>query len=110
MDWSGDDELTPLVRRLIELRDDWTALRRGDLVEIDWNCPSDRGVAYARKHGQETLVVALNFGDRPIDVWLDVEVQETDLLTGESVRTKPRDIGTTVAVEDVVVLEAVGSE
>ncbi|MEF8881290.1 MAG: alpha-amylase family glycosyl hydrolase [Halapricum sp.] len=110
MDWSGDDELTPLVRRLIELRNDWTALRRGDLVEIDWDCPSDRGVAYARKHGQETLVIALNFGDRPVDVWLDVEVQETDLLTGESVRTKPRDIGTTVAVEDVVVLEAVGSK
>ena len=108
MDWSGDDELTPFVRRLIGLRNDRETLRRGDLLEIDWDCDSDRGVAYAREAGSETLVIALNFGDDPIDVWLDVEVAETDLVTGESVQTKPRDIGTTVTVEDVVVLEAVG--
>ncbi|MFW6265728.1 MAG: alpha-amylase family glycosyl hydrolase, partial [Halanaeroarchaeum sp.] len=108
MDWNADDELTPFVRRLIALRNDRETLRRGDLVEIDWDCDGDRGVAYAREHAGETLVVALNFGEDPIDVWLDVEVAETDLVTGEPVRTKPRDIGTSVIVEDVVVLEAVG--
>jgi glycosidase len=108
MDWSSDDELTPFVRRLIALRNDRETLRRGDLVEIEWDCDSDRGVAYAREHSGETLVIALNFGEEPIDVWLDVEIAETDLVTGDDVKTKPRDIGTTVTVEDVVVLEAVG--
>jgi len=108
MEWSADDELTPFVRRLIGLRNDRETLRRGDLREIDYDCDSDRGVAYAREHGDETLVIALNFGEQPIDVWLDVEVRTRDLVTGESVTTKDRDIGTTVTVEDVLVLEAVG--
>jgi len=108
MDWGADDELTPFVRRLIALRNDRETLQRGDLVEIDYDCDSNRGVAYAREHDGQTLVIALNFGERPIDVWLDIEIAETDLVTGEGVKTKTRDIGTTVTVEDVVVLEAVG--
>ncbi|SNZ12752.1 Glycosidase [Natronoarchaeum philippinense] len=106
MDWGGDEELTALHRDLIATRDDSELLRRGDLVDVEWSAPGDRAVAFAREHEGERVVVALNFGDEPVDVTLGEHVDDTDLVTGDAVPTDQENGETTVTVESFALLES----
>jgi glycosidase len=51
-----------LYRRLLVLRRDCLALSIGDFVLLD---VEDDILAYARRHGEERLIVALNLGEQP---------------------------------------------
>ena len=51
-----------LYRRLLVLRRDCPALSVGDFVLLDVD---DEMLAYARRHGDERLIVALNLGQQP---------------------------------------------
>jgi alpha-glucosidase len=51
-----------LYRRLLVLRRDCPALSVGDFVLLDVD---DEILAYARRHGEERLIVALNLGRQP---------------------------------------------
>ena len=50
-----------LYRRLLVLRRDWPALSIGDFLLLN---VEDEILVYARRHGSERLIVALNFGGR----------------------------------------------
>jgi glycosidase len=106
MDWGGDEALTTLHRALIETRNDLDVLRRGDLVDVEWSAPGDRAVAFARHHEGERVVVALNFGDEPVEVTVGERTDDTDLVTGETVPTQRTDRETTVTVDTVAVLRS----
>jgi cyclomaltodextrinase len=66
---SWDGELREFVRQCIALRRAHPALRRGDLT---WLWAESGAVAYARRLGGETLVVALNASRAPITLALPV--------------------------------------
>jgi glycosidase len=51
-----------LYRRLLVLRRDCPALSIGDFALLD---VEDEILAYARRHGEERLIVALNLGGQP---------------------------------------------
>ncbi|GAA0662387.1 alpha-amylase family glycosyl hydrolase [Natronoarchaeum mannanilyticum] len=106
MEWGGDEELTALHRELIATRNDSEVLRRGDLVNIEWSAPGDSTVAFAREHEGERVVIALNFGDEPVDVTLGERVDDTDLVTGDAVDVERGDGETTVAVESFAFLRS----
>jgi len=106
MEWGGDEELTALHRDLIATRDDNEVLRRGDLLDVEWSAPGDRAVAFAREHEGERVVVALNFGDEPVDVTLGESVDDTDLVTGDALDAKRGDAETTVTVDSFAVLRS----
>ena len=98
--YDGDADLTAFHRRLSELREERPTLRTGAVERIDWD-GDDRTVAYARDDGDDRLVVALNFGERPREIAVDESVAETDLLTGSLVAA-----GDGIDVADAVVVES----
>jgi neopullulanase len=65
-----DQELRKYVQRCITLRQAHPALRRGDLT---WLFVGHGVVAYGRRLGSETLLVALNNSHQPVTLSLPVE-------------------------------------
>jgi len=105
MDWGGDPELTRYHRRLVHLRNERAALRRGDLVDVSWS-GTDQTVAFAREYEGERVVVVLHFGSGETDVTLAEPVETIDRLSGEDVAVEADDDDTVVSVDSVVVLDA----
>ncbi|GIV57276.1 MAG: alpha-amylase [Rhodothermaceae bacterium] len=57
-----------LYRRLLALRRQWPALHRGTYAPVD-GTPDDTFV-YQRRDGDQTVLVALNFGGKPVEIAL----------------------------------------
>jgi neopullulanase len=77
-----DRELRDYVRRCITLRQEHPALRRGDLF---WLFADQGVVAYARRLGDEALVVVLNGNSYPVTLNLPVENHLDDGTTLQDV-------------------------
>jgi len=84
-----DHELRDYVRRCISLRKEHPALRRGDLF---WLFADSGVVAYGRRLGTETLIVALNRNLQPVTLslptsgYLDDGTQLQSIWDGEQLR------------------------
>jgi len=104
MEWGGDPELTRFHRRLVQTRNELTALSRGDLQKVSW-AGDDDIVAFAREYEGERVVVALHFGDGHSEVTIDEPVETVDRLSGDEVAVDTDEDGTTVSVDSVVVLD-----
>lgn len=64
MAWSRqNDPLFDFYNKLILLRRNYLALRRGDMLKVSTNA-EEQVYAYLRTHENETLLIVLNFGDR----------------------------------------------
>lgn len=107
MQWrDGDDDLTAYHRSLLGAYREHEALRRGHLATLDWRADSDRVVAFALEHGDQRLVVGLNFGEEAASVVVDEPLAASDVLDGDDVRVESTDDGTAVTVADAVVLRS----
>ena len=106
-----DQELRKYVQRCIALRQAHLALRRGDLT---WLFVGHGAVAYGRRLGSETLLIALNNSHQPVTLSLPVEgyVDDGTVFHGawDSTTTKVthgRIEGVCVPARSGMVLEAV---
>ena len=61
-----EDSLLTFTRRLIALRREKVALRRGDFHLVSE--ARQPGLAYLRTYGEQTLLIGLNFSSRPLDL------------------------------------------
>ncbi len=115
MRWEhGDDELTETHRKLSRARDDHPVLRDGTVEKIEWKCGGNEEngdvederaegvVAFARESADKRVVVVLNFEESAREVTIGAEIDDIDLLTGDSIPTVADD-GTKLVVESVVV-------
>ncbi len=77
----ADPEMRDYIKQLAQIRKESIALRRGEQEELHADKAS---YAFARRHSDETVVVAANFRDRPKELTLEVPGKKwQDALTGE---------------------------
>ena len=99
-------ELRRFYQRLLTLARDNQAITEGKMYDVTYaqgeGFNKHEQYAYIRKHGDETLLVVLNFDDRQVDVQVRIpadafvyleqdemaKVQMTDLLTGQVYENK----------------------
>jgi len=86
-----DEDLQAHVRQLAAARRDVTALESAaTLHRIEWTVQSgaaDRVVAFGRVHGDDAVVVVLNFGPETATVELPMATGTTDAVSGKAVGT-----------------------
>jgi neopullulanase len=90
--WNRDvwnEELREWVRNCISLRQSFASLRRGTLVMLHAR-DSSRTVAFARRHGRETMLVVLNASDNDasIDMLLSSLNIEDEMLLHDQLSTR----------------------
>ena len=96
----ANDELRDHYRRLAEVRDSTPALGyEGAFREVEFEADSDRAVAFVRETDEGAYLCALNFGADDAVVIVDLELDPTDAVSGESVADEGG-----VRVDDVVVV------
>ncbi|WP_019991944.1 alpha-amylase family glycosyl hydrolase [Natronorubrum tibetense] len=107
MNWGAFDEsLLAYYERLFEIRREESALQTdASLERIAYESETDAMVAFVRFVPEEDrrVVVAIHFGEGAATVELEEQVDETDLLTGESVVDSATG---DIVVDSVVVLES----
>lgn len=64
-----DNELFEYYKKLISIRKESTALRRGDLKIVDYN-NDNNFISFLRKFGDEEVLVLINNGDKNINIEL----------------------------------------
>jgi glycosidase len=95
------EEIKAHYERLIDLRNEVPALGfDGAYHRVDYESDTDAALAFAREYEGDEYVCLLHFGDGEATVTLDdLDVDATDLVTGDSVATEAG-----LAVDDVAVL------
>lgn len=109
-----DCETNEYYRKLLKLRNDNEVLRKGDLKRIETNSPM--ALAFTRTTNQETILVVINFSDKPekvklqgikelpkkMKVLFDGDVNRKDKSMAVSIDNLPEIAGMDVMVFGVV--------
>ncbi|MFC6872489.1 alpha-amylase MalA [Halobellus marinus] len=96
------EEFREHYERLLDLRNEIPALgTAGGFSRVSYETDTDRAVAFRRELDDSAYVCVLNFGESPATVTLVEPVDDTDLVTGESLLTADG-----LEIDDVAVFHA----